>query len=192
MTDTQAGAPAAGAEGEIPQTGIRILAQYIRDLSFENPRAPDSLRGPAQPAIDLGVELNARGREDHLEVKLLRRADDVEDARPAERLRAVPNGREVGRAVAVAAVLLAHDNDTIFHVELIYAGLFQIGGVADEDLEKVLMIECPRYLFPFARRLIADLTAEGGFPPFLLEPIDFAGVYAARKAQAEAAPAGNA
>jgi preprotein translocase subunit SecB len=163
MTDTQAGAPAAGAEGEIPQTGIRILAQYIRDLSFENPRAPDSLRGPAQPAIDLGVELNARGREDHL--------------------------FEVDLKLTARAV---RENDTIFHVELIYAGLFQIGGVADEDLEKVLMIECPRYLFPFARRLIADLTAEGGFPPFLLEPIDFAGVYAARKAQAEAAPAGNA
>ena len=61
-----------------------------------------------------------------------------------------------------------------------------------EDLEQVLMIECPRYLFPFARRMIADLTAEGGFPPLMLEPIDFAQIYLARKAQAQQQPVGNA
>ena len=164
MTDTSAGAPGVIVDAESAQSGIRILAQYIRDLSFENPRAPDSLRAAAtQPAIDLGVELNARGREDNLfevDLKLTARA--------------------------------SREDETIFHLELIYAGLFQIAGVTDAALEQVLMIECPRYLFPFARRLIADLTAEGGFPPFMLEPIDFAGVYAARKAQAEASTAGNA
>jgi preprotein translocase subunit SecB len=76
-------------------------------------------------------------------------------------------------------------------VELLYGGVFQIGGVGPEDMEPVLLIECPRYLFPFARRIIADVTSDGGYPPFLLDPIDFAGVYAARKAQ-EGQPAGHA
>ena len=145
------------------QNGIRILAQYIRDLSFENPHAPESLRQTdARPEIDLGVEMNARGRPDGLfEVELKLNA----------------------RAV--------RENDTVFHAELLYAGLFQITGVTEQDLEPVLMIECPRYLFPFARRIIADLTAEGGFPPFMLEPIDFAGIYASRTQQGGAV-VGNA
>ncbi|MBS0408945.1 MAG: protein-export chaperone SecB [Proteobacteria bacterium] len=144
--------------------GIRILAQYIRDLSFESPHAPESLRaGGPQPQIDLGVELNARGRDDgffEVELKLTARA--------------------------------LREPDTIFHIELVYAGLFQILGVPEADLEPVLMVECPRYLFPFARRIISDLTAEGGFPPFMLEPLDFAGIYAQRKAQSDGPLTGNA
>jgi preprotein translocase subunit SecB len=141
------------ANGAQPQPpGIRILAQYIRDLSFESPKAPESLRqAETQPQIDLGVELNARGRPDgfvEVELKLNARAH--------------------------------RDDDAVFHIELVYAGLFQILGVPEAEMEPVLMIECPRFLFPFARRIIADLTAEGGFPPFMLEPIDFAAVYAAR------------
>jgi preprotein translocase subunit SecB len=162
MTDTLTGAPAIDA-GEA-QPGVRILAQYIRDLSFENPRAPESLRGnEVQPQIELGVELNARGRDDGLfevELKLTARA--------------------------------TRQADTVFHVELVYAGLFQIMGVQAGDMEPVLMIECPRYLFPFARRVVADLTTEGGFPPFMLEPMDFAAIYAARRAQAMAPQVGNA
>ena len=152
MTDTDAGAAAPEETADAP--GIRILAQFIRDLSFENPHAPESLRGgAAQPQIDLGVEMNARGRDDGLfevDLKLSARAE--------------------------------RDDGPLFVVELLYGGVFQITGVAAEDIEPVLLIECPRYLFPFARRIIADITSEGGFPPFLLDPIDFAGVYAARKA----------
>ncbi|HEY1750003.1 MAG TPA: protein-export chaperone SecB [Caulobacteraceae bacterium] len=164
MTDLPPqGAPAPNG-GDTPQPGVRILAQFIRDLSFENPHAPESLRAAAtQPQIDLGVELNARGRPDGLfdvELKL--------------------NARAV------------RDNDAVFHLELVYAGLFQVVGVPEADMEPVLMIECPRFLFPFARRIIADMTSEGGFPPFLLEPIDFAGVYAARRAEAGGPPAGTA
>ena len=138
------------------QPGIRILAQYIRDLSFENPNAPDALR-PTEtpPQIDLNVELNARGRQDALyevELKLTARA--------------------------------SRGSETVFHVELVYGGLFQIMGVQPTDIEPVLMIECPRYLFPFARKVVADLSIEGGFPPFMLEPLDFASIYAARRAQA--------
>ena len=162
MTDTTA--PEATPEGAEGQSGIRILAQFVRDFSFENPLAPDSLRaGAAQPAIDMGVEMNARGRPDGLfevDLKLSARALREEQA--------------------------------VFHVEVVYGGLFHIEGVAEADLEPVLLIECPRFLFPYARRLISDVTAEGGFPPFLIDPIDFAGVYAARKAQAEGQPIGNA
>jgi len=145
----------AGALGAPEGPGIRILAQFIRDLSFENPRAPEALRASqAQPQIDLGVEMNARGRDDGL--------------------------FEVDLKLSAKAM---RDDGALFVVELLYGGVFQIAGVPAEDMEPVLLIECPRYLFPFARRIIADVTAEGGFPPFMLDPIDFAGVYAARKAQ---------
>jgi len=161
MTDTDvgAGAPeiAEAPAGEGP--GIRILAQFIRDLSFENPRAPESLRGgAAQPQIDLGVEMNARSRDDgffEVDIKLSAKA--------------------------------VRDDGTLFVVALMYGGVFQITGVNAEDLEPVLLIECPRYLFPFARQIIAEVTSNGGYPPFLLDPIDFAGVYQARKAQEQQA-----
>jgi len=146
------------------QPAIRILAQYVRDLSFENPKAPEALRaGAASPQIELGVELNAQSREGgvfEIELKLTAAA--------------------------------RRDGDPVFQIELVYAGLFQVVGVEADDLEQVLMIECPRYLFPFARRLIADLTAEGGFPPLMLEPMDFAAIYLARKAQSQGAQFGTA
>ena len=127
-------------------TQIRVLAQFTRDLSFENPRAPDSLRAATQPQIELGVEMSARGRTDGLyEVDLKLSAAAVSEGQPA----------------------------------------FQIEGVPEEHLEPVLLVECPRYLFPFARRIISDATADGGFPPFMLEPIDFASVYAAQRAGQE-------
>ena len=157
--------PAANGEGPV-EPGIRVLSQFIRDLSFENPRAPDVMRGGAvQPQIDMGVEMNARGREDgffEVDLKLSARA--------------------------------SREDGPMFMVELLYGGLFAIEGVPTEDMEPVLLVECPRFLFPFARRVIADVTSDGGFPPFLLDPIDFAGVYAARKAQAlaEGVVVGNA
>ncbi len=168
MTDLppQGGPPSAfpgGPDAAAGPPGVRVLTQYIRDLSFENPLAPDSLRGATQPQIELGVELNARGRPDgffDVEMKLSARA--------------------------------MRENDAVFHVELVYGGLFQIVGVSEQDLEPVLMIECPRFLFPFARRIIADVTGEGGFPPFMLEPLDFAGIYASRRAAAQGQPIGQA
>jgi preprotein translocase subunit SecB len=157
------GADPNAAQGAQPP-GVRVLVQFIRDLSFESPHAPESLRpGPTQPQIDLGVELNARARPDGLydvELKLTARA--------------------------------ARESETVFHLELLYGGLFQIVGVPEADMEPVLMIECPRYLFPFARRIVADLTGEGGFPPFMLEPLDFASIYASRKAAGAAQPVGQA
>ena len=158
MTDTQSGAPESVIAEGAGQPSLRIVAQFVRDLSFENPRAPESLRaGVAQPQIDMNVEMSARAREDGLyevDLKLSARATRGEDP--------------------------------VFHVEVVYGGLFAIEGVPAEELEPVLLVECPRFLFPFARRLIADVSGEGGFPPFLIDPIDFGAVYAARKAQGAA------
>ena len=165
MTDIDAGNGASPeALGQAEGPGIRILAQFVRDLSFENPRVPETLRGGApQPQIDLGIEMNARAREDgYFEV-------DLKLSAKAQR-----------------------EDGPVFVVELLYGGVFQITGVEQADMEPVLLIECPRYLFPFARRIIADVTSEGGYPPFLLDPIDFAGVYAARKAEAAGQVVGNA
>ncbi len=149
-------------DGSAP--GIRIMAQFIRDLSFENPRAPESLRASAtQPQIDLGVEMAARARPDEL--------------------------YEVDLKLTASA---QNDGDPIFTVELLYGGLFQINGIAPENMEQVLLIECPRFLFPFARRVIAEMTSEGGFPPFMIDPIDFAVVYASRQAAMANEPTGQA
>ena len=143
--------------------GIRILAQFIRDLSFENPRAPESLRPQSEPPqIDLSVEMNARSRPDGL--------------------------YETDLKLVVTAQA---QGEPVFQVELLFGGLFQITGVPEADMEPVLLIECPRYLFPFARRIIADLTGESGFPPFMLEPIDFGAVYQQRLAAGQQ-PTGQA
>jgi preprotein translocase subunit SecB len=164
MTDAAPENVSNGSPAPTPP-GIRIFSQFIRDLSFENPRAPDALR-PApelgQPQIELGVEMNARGRHDGL--------------------------FEVDLKLNVSA---SREGQPVFQLELVYGGLFQVTGVAEPDLEPVLLIECPRYLFPFVRRLVADITGDGGFPPLLLDPLDFAAVYAARKA-AESGQVGNA
>ena len=150
-TDANGSAP-AGQPGNL---GFRILAQYVRDLSFENPRAPDSLRIEGKPQIDMGVELNAAGRPDGL--------------------------FEVDVKLSIKAKTEAM---TVFQVELLYGGLFQLQGVPEEAIEQMLLIECPRYLFPYAREIVAGATADGGFyPPFMMDPIDFAGIYAARLQQ---------
>ncbi|ESQ75888.1 protein-export chaperone SecB [Asticcacaulis sp. AC402] len=141
--------------GSPPVPNMQIIAQFIRDFSFENPRAPNSLRMESRPEIDLGVEMSARGREDgmfEVDLKLNVRAT-------------TPEG-------------------PMFNIELVYGGLFQLVNIPPELMEPTLLVECPRYLFPFARRVIADVTADGGFvPPFFLEPIDFASLYTQQKSQ---------
>ena len=152
MTDTDIAGPASASNGGDAANApvIRILAQFIRDLSFENPRAPESLRPTGlQPQIDIGVELNARVRPDTL--------------------------AEVDLKLTASAKI---EGDSVFQVELLYGGLFQITGVAEEAMESVLLIDCPRFMFPFVRKVVADVTMEGGFPPFLLQPINFDALYA--------------
>ena len=154
MTDVDAGADLSFVAPPAPS--LRVLAQFTRDLSFESPRAPDSLRmGDGQPNVELGVEMSARGRADGL--------------------------FEVDLKLSVRA---SRETEVAFQVELVYGGLFQLSGFGEADLEPMLLIECPRYLLPFARQIVAACTSDGGFyPPFLLEPIDFASIYLTRKAQ---------
>ena len=166
MTDATppADTPTEGNPAAAPEAaqgpGFRIMAQFVRDLSFENPRAPDSLRLETKPQIDLGVEMNAQGRPDGL--------------------------FEVDLKISVKA---STDAMKVFDVELVYGGLFQLSGMREQDIEPMLLIECPRYLFPFAREVIAKATADGGFyPPFMVDPIDFATIYMQRQQQVAASP----
>lgn len=153
--DAKPAAPAADAAQGPQGPGFRIVAQYVKDLSFENPKAPDSLRVDGKPAIDMGVEMNAQGRPDGL--------------------------FEVDLRLTIKATTEAM---TVFNVELLYGGLFALQGVPEQDIEPLLLIECPRYLFPFAREIVARATADGGFyPPFMMDPIDFVSIYMARQQQ---------
>jgi preprotein translocase subunit SecB len=141
---------AAGMTGP----SIQVLSQFIRDLSFENPHAPQSMSQPEAPGIEVEVELAARGRDDGL--------------------------FELDMTLTVAA---KRGDQAAFHVQLVYGGVFAIQGVPQDALEPMLLIECPRFLFPFARQIIANVTTEGGFPAFRMEPLDFGAIYMARRAQ---------
>jgi preprotein translocase subunit SecB len=150
MTDNipdDAGEALANGADLAPQ--VAILAQYVKDLSFENPNAPGSLQMQGQPRIDINVNVNARaGGQDMYEVEL-----------------------------KIEASARQPDDKTAFHVTLLYAGLFRLVGAPAEAIEPFLIVEAPRILFPFARRVIADWTRDGGFPPLMLEPIDFGSLY---------------
>jgi preprotein translocase subunit SecB len=161
------GAPTAGVDPQSAggQPSMAILLQYVKDLSFENPHSPSSLDPEkGPPAVELGVNVQARaGEENNFEVEI--------------------------RINAKAS----HGENTAFVVELVYAGLFQLVNFPQETLERMCLIECPRILFPFARRIIADTTRDGGFSPLLLDPIDFATLYNNHKTeQAAQQPVGNA
>lgn len=146
---------------------VSILAQYVRDLSFENVAVQDSDgRLDAKPDIQVGVNLDAKKRgEDRYEVVL--------------------------KVNATAK----SDDKVMFIVELEYAGIFKVENVPEKQLHPVLLIECPRIVFPFARRIVADATRDGGYPPLLLDMVDFAGIYRAevkRRQDAAAAAATEA
>jgi preprotein translocase subunit SecB len=159
MSDTTTGDEQQASEAAAAQRPqIQVNAQYVKDLSFENPNAPQSLISSAEaPQIEVTVDVGARGLgESRYEVELRVTAHA---ARGAERA---------------------------FVVEVVYAGVFTLLNVTEDALQPICLIECPRILFPFARRIIADCTRDGGFPPLLLEPIDFAALYMSSQ-QGEAA-----
>ncbi len=137
------------ATAELQEPMLRILAQYTIDASFENPNAPDSLRADqSAPAININIEIGRQMMDDNtVEVVLMLSAK-------AER-----------------------DGKAVFLCELEYAGLFGFAGVPEEHLQPMILIECPRLLFPFARQIMAELTQNGGYPPILLEPPDFAAMF---------------
>lgn len=136
------------------ETRVALLAQYVRDLSFENPNAPESLQdmANAKPDINVNVQVNARpmGTE----------------------------GYEVSLKISATAKV---EKKTSFLVEVDYRGLFGARNIAQEQMEPLLLVECPRIMFPFARRILADATRDGGFPPLLLDPMDFGELYRQQK-----------
>lgn len=152
--------PDAGDGKRFNVLPINVLAQYVKDLSFENPNAPNSLmNNQATPQVSIHVDVKAASASEQgvYEVTLTLKAE----ATTAE--------------------------STIFIVELSYAGLFSLPGVPPEHHHPVVMIECPRLLFPFARSIVADTTREGGYPPLMLNPIDFADLYRRQAANAAGA-----
>lgn len=131
------------------QPSLNMIGQYIRDLSFESPGAPASIMlNNAQPAFSVGINVGVK-----------RQADDV-------------------YAVEITINAKADREDTVlFAVELVYGGVYRIRNIAEPQLSQLLMIECPRLIFPFARQVLASVTQQGGFPPLMMEPVDFAQVY---------------
>jgi preprotein translocase subunit SecB len=148
MSDTNEPKEAeAAASNEIQ---INILGQYIKDLSFENPTPAQTIQKLAseKPTMSINVNLNAQQvAEDIFEVDL-----------------------------KITATALSNE-ETAFVAELLYSGLYGIKNLPQDQLQPFLMIEAPRQIFPFARRILSDVTRDGGFPPLMLEPIDFAALY---------------
>jgi preprotein translocase subunit SecB len=145
------------------QPSMNILAQFIRDMSFENILAQKGTEGEVSPDVDVQVNLDARKRSTQGQYEII--------------IKLNVNSKSKENA------------DPLFLLEVEYGGIFQIGGVPDEQMHPFLLIECPRMLFPFLRRIVSDITRDGGFPPLNLENIDFLQLYkreaARRKSQTE-------
>lgn len=145
-----------GGTAEEIQPQLQVVGQYIRDFSFENPNAPQSMNTNEQPQIGIQVNVGANpiaGSETDIEVVI----------------------KLEGKAEINSKLL--------FQFELEYAGIFRIRNIPQESMSAVVLIECPRLLFPFAREIIATTVRNGGFPPLLLEPIDFVALYRQKMAQ---------
>jgi preprotein translocase subunit SecB len=142
---------AATAAPQAPQVKMNVLAQFVRDMSFENILAQKGSTGEVQPDVQVTVNLDAKKRsaEGQYEVVMKLKVDSKSKA----------------------------SGDQLFLMEMDYAGVFNIGGVPEEQLHPFLLIECPRMLFPFVRRIVSDVTRDGGFPPLNLETIDFLALY---------------
>jgi preprotein translocase subunit SecB len=149
-----------GQGGQVPDGApqVNVLGQYLKDFSFENPNAPQSLApSQIQPSINVQVNVDVNPlNESDLEVALL-----IE-----------------GKAEVSSSLLFAF--------ELVYAGIFRIQNVPQDQVHPLIMIECPRLLFPFAREIISTAVRNGGFPPLLLDPIDFVALYRQKMAEAQA------
>lgn len=162
MADEENGA-AAQPQAQ-PQIKMQVLAQFIRDMSFENAVAQKGLNGSeVQPDIQVAVSLDARKRpQDH-------QFEVIQKFRVTSKNRA--------------------NDETLFLLEIDYGGVFHIEGVPDEQMHPFLLIECPRLLFPFIRRIISDVTRDGGFPALNIDTVDYLALYRqelARRAQAQA------
>ena len=153
-------------EAQAPEIKMSVLTQFIRDMSFENVMAQKGVSGEVQPDVSVQVNLDAQKR-----------------------------AQEHQYQVSMKLVIDSSSKDKetkLFLLELDYGGIFHIEGIPDDQLHPFLLIECPRMLFPFARRIVSDVTRDGGFPPLNLENIDFVQLYRQellRRQQAAAAQA---
>lgn len=159
-TPTENGADGADPNGDGGGVPFMIGAQYIKDLSFENPRGVETLQALQQnPDVSVDVSTNAMqiGTEGMYEVSLFVRAEATLQDKP------------------------------VFIVELTYSGIVQVGGVPDEQVKPIVLIEGPRHLFPFARAIVSNAVRDGGFPPLLINPIDFGALYVQQHVDSEGA-----
>ncbi|HWV44191.1 protein-export chaperone SecB [Pseudorhodoplanes sp.] len=144
-------------QAAMPQ--LNVLAQYVKDFSFENPNAPRSLQpSNQQPQINIQINVNATP---------LQQSDFEIDLK-------IEGKAEIGSTL-------------LFAFDLVYGGVFRIQNVPQDSIHPVLMIECPRLLFPFAREIIASAVRNGGFPPLYIDPVDFVGLYRQKLAEQAAA-----
>ncbi len=157
MTEPTTGGPRNGADAEsdaeMPHIQAQVLAQYIKDLSFENPNIERLLKGEGD-APNLNIDINVGSR--HM-------------------------GENLYESVIHFSAQAVNNTGVIYEIELAYAGLMQVEVTVEEALEPFLLVNAPSLLFPFLRRLLADITREGGFPPLLLDPIDFSQLYLQRR-----------
>jgi preprotein translocase subunit SecB len=131
------------------QPSMSMVGQYIRDLSFENPNAPNSiLSGGPSPSFSVNINVQVKKQTEEIF------AVELSLSAKAER-----------------------DNAMMFNVELVYGGVFRIRNVPEQTLSAIVAVECPRLLFPFARQVLASVTQQGGFPPLMMEPVDFSALY---------------
>lgn len=146
---TESAATGENQNAQQPAPSLNIIGQYVRDLSFENPGAPDTIMaGGGAPQFNVAINVQVKNQsEDVYAVELTTNAK-------AER-----------------------DGKLLFNVELVYGGIFRVKNVQQNQLPPLLMIECPRMIFPFARQVMANVTQAGGFPPLLMEPVDFVSIY---------------
>jgi len=128
---------------------FNLIGQYIRDMSFENPGAPGSIMlGGPNPNFSVGINVGVKKQSDDIY------AVEITLNAKAER-----------------------DKNVLFNVELIYGGVFRMKNIPEAQLAPLLLVECPRLIFPFARQVLATITQQGGFPPLMMEPVDFASIY---------------
>jgi len=147
-----------GAPPPADSPHLRVLAQYVKELSFRNVQGAAGQAYDIQPSIDMGVEVKSR-----------------------------PMGQGEATEVDLCINVHAKRQDTLmFSVDLVYSGVFQFINVRPDDVEPLIWIECPRLLFPFGRQILAEITREGGYPPLLINPIDFTPLYWAELREREA------
>jgi preprotein translocase subunit SecB len=168
MSDTNGGTQPGTAEGAQPVLPrMQVLGQFIRDMSFENVAAQKQLQGSGQPDIQVQVALDARKRETEGQFDVIMK-------------------------LKIESKTKGDDPQTMFLLELDYGGMFKVENVPEQQLHPYLLIECPRMLFPWVRRIVADVTRDGGYPPLNLDQIDFVSLYRQQIAQRTAGQTADA